>query len=177
MDRILVSFTLFIPFSYRSPWLLSTFTSRKGSFMKVSIILGDRRERSEQREPRMGGNRSERSRVSSGVVDSRPFLRHLRFISLPSIPHPEETGWDVSGKERIRPTTEGDGEKWRRCTDDTAHASVSAAVCKVLGSSSPYVHPFARSLADTVHLRLPHSVVGKALRGRMTVRRRHETDR
>ena len=35
-------------------------TSRKGSFMKVSIILGDRRERSEQREPRMGGNRSER---------------------------------------------------------------------------------------------------------------------
>lgn len=25
--------------------LLSTFTSRKGSFMKVSIILGDRRER------------------------------------------------------------------------------------------------------------------------------------
>ena len=60
VDRILVSFTLFIPFSYRSPWLLSTFTSRKGSFMKVSIILGDRRERSEQREPRMGGNRSER---------------------------------------------------------------------------------------------------------------------
>lgn len=56
-------------------------TSRKGSFMKVSIILGDRRERSEQREPRMGGNRSERSRVSSGVVDSRPFLRHVRFIS------------------------------------------------------------------------------------------------
>lgn len=76
-------------FLCRSPWLLSTFTSRKGSFMKVSIILGDRRERSEQREPRMGGNRSERSRVSSGVVDSRPFLRHLRFISLsiPPTPH------------------------------------------------------------------------------------------
>lgn len=31
-------------FPCRSPWLLSTFTSRKGSFMKVSIILGDRRE-------------------------------------------------------------------------------------------------------------------------------------
>lgn len=98
VDRILVSFTLFIPFSYRSPWLLSTFTSRKGSFMKVSIILGDRRERSEQREPRMGGNRSERSRVSSGVVDSRPFLRHLRFISL-SIP-PTPTPRPFAGDSR-----------------------------------------------------------------------------
>lgn len=80
VDRILVSFTLFIPFSYRSPWLLSTFTSRKGSFMKVSIILGDRRERSEQREPRMGGNRSERSRVSSGVVDSLSVAPYVPFM-------------------------------------------------------------------------------------------------
>ncbi len=67
-------------------------TSRKGSFMKVSIILGDRRERSEQREPRMGGNRSERSRVSSGVVDSRPFLRHVRFISLSILLHSTLSG-------------------------------------------------------------------------------------
>ena len=59
-------------------------TSRKGSFMKVSIILGDRRERSEQREPRMGGNRSERSRVSSGVVDSRP--SSSRSVHLPLHP-------------------------------------------------------------------------------------------
>ena len=57
-----------------------------------------------------------------------PSLTHLRLVPLHFSSAPEETGWDVSGKERTRPTTEGDGEKWRRCTDDTAHASVSAAV-------------------------------------------------
>ena len=77
---------LLIPFPFRSPWLLSTFTSRKGSFMKVSIILGDRRERSEQREPRMGGNRSERSLPGSvRVTQSRrvSFVLRLTFVSLP----------------------------------------------------------------------------------------------
>ena len=53
----------------------------------------------EQREPRMGGNRSERSRVSSGVVDSRPFLHHVRFISHSIPPGPGYARSEPGGRE------------------------------------------------------------------------------
>lgn len=81
--------------------------------MKVSIILGDRRERSEQREPRMGGNRSERSLPGSvRVTQSRrvSFVLRLTFVSLPY--RREGSGMEVikgEGNTRAEPgeTEEG----------------------------------------------------------------------
>lgn len=100
-------------------------------------------------------------------------LGSCRFVSSPSIHLTKWTEWVKWG---------GGGWGWRgEWWAEEGWAGprhlLPPLTLVVLGSSSPYVHPFARSLAGTVHLRLPHSVAGKALRGRMTVRRRHETDR
>ena len=115
-SRSLHSLTSLVPRSSRSlrslvssPWLLSTFTSRKGSFMKVSIILGDRRERSEQREPRMGGNLSEWSRLGScrsvSACVLRPFASpslHSRAGPVRAEPGPAPAAGEGNGREGKR---------------------------------------------------------------------------
>ena len=138
-------------------------TSRKGSFMKVSIILGDRRERSEQREPRMGGNRSERSRVSSGVVDSRPFLRHVRFISLSILLHSTLSGRrppvaSLRGWSRVMNVVNEPDDRRRvtRPAPNPPHLVTHAA--------NP-THPVPRyALSLPPRLRLPTPFIGSSLR-------------